>query len=219
MSKQTQNKLLKLLGVGFGIAVTIGGTIGTGILRKPGPIAGLLGDYWLIMGVWIAVSLYALLGVMCAIELGVSLPQAGSWYVYARRAFGNYFGFITGITSWLGTVSALGFGAYTMSEYIALLVSALTTYVRIIAVMILIVLTLFHFAGTKAGGRSQEILSFLKALGLIAFVGLCFWFGDKVDYENLKLTTEKVEKPALFFGIIAALQAVCYTLDGWHTAS
>ncbi|MFN8431787.1 MAG: APC family permease [Spirosomataceae bacterium] len=219
MSKQTQNKLLKLLGVGFGIAVTIGGTIGTGILRKPGPIAGLLGDYWLIMGVWIAVSLYALLGVMCAIELGVSLPQAGSWYVYARRAFGNYFGFITGITSWLGTVSALGFGAYTMSEYIALLVPALTTYVRIIAVMILIVLTLFHFAGTKAGGRSQEILSFLKALGLIAFVGLCFWFGDKVDYENLKLTTEKVEKPTMFFGIIAALQAVFYTFDGWHTAS
>lgn len=50
MTKQPQNQLLKLLGVGFGIAVTIGGTIGTGILRKPGPIAAMLGDYWLIMG-------------------------------------------------------------------------------------------------------------------------------------------------------------------------
>ncbi len=219
MTKQPQNQLLKLLGVGFGIAVTIGGTIGTGILRKPGPIAAMLGDYWLIMGVWIAVSIYALLGVMCAVELGVSLPQAGSWYVYARRAFGNYFGFITGITSWLGTVSALGFGAYTMSEYIALLIPGVSPYLRIIAVMILISLTLFHFAGTKAGGRSQEILSFLKAVGLIAFVGLCFWYGDKVDYENLKITTEKLEKPALFFGIITALQSIFYTFDGWHTAS
>ena len=152
MTKQPQNQLLKLLGVGFGIAVTLGGTIGTGILRKPGPIAAMLGDYWLIMGVWIAVSIYALLGVMCAVELGVSLPQAGSWYVYARRAFGNYFGFITGITSWLGTVSALGFGAYTMSEYIALLIPGVSPYLRMIAVMILISLTLFHFAGTKAGG-------------------------------------------------------------------
>ena len=37
-----QNQLLKLLGVGFGIAVTIGGTIGTGILRKPVRLRHLL---------------------------------------------------------------------------------------------------------------------------------------------------------------------------------
>jgi hypothetical protein len=48
MSKQNQH-LLKLLGVGFGIAVTVGGTIGTGILRKPGPIAALIGDPWMIL--------------------------------------------------------------------------------------------------------------------------------------------------------------------------
>ncbi|MEZ4900260.1 MAG: hypothetical protein R2822_00020 [Spirosomataceae bacterium] len=33
------------------------------------------------------VNLYALLGVLCTIELGVSFPKAGAWYVYARRAF------------------------------------------------------------------------------------------------------------------------------------
>src|SRR5690606_40319410 len=47
------NKLLKILGVGFGVAVTLGGTIGTGILRKPGPIAAELGDPGLIMLVWV----------------------------------------------------------------------------------------------------------------------------------------------------------------------
>jgi APA family basic amino acid/polyamine antiporter len=121
IQKEDSNKLLKLLGVGFGIAVTVGGTIGTGILRKPGPIAANLGDHSIIMLVWALVSLYAFLGVLCTIELGVSVPRAGAWYVYARRAFGDYVGFVTGITSWLGTVAALGFGAYTMSEYIALI--------------------------------------------------------------------------------------------------
>lgn len=219
MDKTHPNQLLKLLGVGFGIAVTIGGTIGTGILRKPGPIAALLQDPNLIMGVWVLVSIYALLGVFCAIELGVSLPQAGSWYVYARRAFGNYFGFLTGITSWLGTVSALGFGSYTMSEYIALLFPSSNPFIRIISIGILVVLTLFHFTGTKSGGKSQEILSFLKALGLIAFVVICFTYGKQVDFHLLDITMQKTEKPALFFGIIAALQAVFYTFDGWHTAS
>ena len=89
IQNEEPNKLLKLLGVGFGIAVTVGGTIGTGILRKPGPIAANLGDPSLIMLVWFLVSLYAFLGVLCTIELGVSVPRAGAWYVYARRAFGD----------------------------------------------------------------------------------------------------------------------------------
>lgn len=219
MHEKSENQLLKLLGVGFGIAVTIGGTIGTGILRKPGPIASLLGDPWLIMGVWVLVSFYAFLGVLCAIELGVSMPQAGSWYIYARRAFGNYFGFLTGITSWLGTVAALGFGGYTMSEYIILLLPDFEPFIRWIAIAILTVLTGFHFTGTKSGGRSQEILSFLKAIGLLIFVVLCFVYSKDLDYSLLQKTTEKAQKPAMLFGIIAALQAVFYTFDGWHTAS
>ncbi len=219
MPNKPKNQLLKLLGVGFGIAVTIGGTIGTGILRKPGVIAAQLDSPLVIMGVWIAVSIYAFLGVLCAIELGVSLPQAGSWYVYARRAFGNYFGFVTGLTSWLGTVAALGFGAYTMSEYVIVLLPNLNTYIRLIAIFILIGLTLFHFSGTKSGGRSQEILSFLKAIGLLVFVLICFYYGNDINYDTLAKTTEKVEKPALIFGIIAALQGIFYTFDGWHTAS
>ncbi|NBA87146.1 amino acid permease [Emticicia sp. CRIBPO] len=212
------NQLLKLLGVGFGIAVTIGGTIGTGILRKPGPIAAQLGDPWLIMGVWILVSVYAFLGVLCAIELAVSMPQAGAWYVYARRAFGNYVGFITGITSWFGTVAALGFGAFTMSEYIALLLPQTEAYLRLMAIGILILLTGFHWLGTKSGGKSQEVLAFLKALGLLIFVVLCFIYGGDVNYAALASTTQSIEKPALIFGVIAALQAVFYTFDGWHTA-
>ena len=118
---KSSTQLLKILGVGFGIAVTIGGTIGTGILRKPGPIAAQLGDPWLIMAVWVIVSIYALLGVLCTIELGISIPKAGAWYVYAQRAFGNYAGFVVGFNSWLGTASATAFGAFTMSEYIALI--------------------------------------------------------------------------------------------------
>ncbi|MDP5139896.1 MAG: amino acid permease, partial [Spirosomaceae bacterium] len=213
------NQLLKLLGVGFGIAVTVGGTIGTGILRKPGPIAEQLGDPWLIMGIWVAVSIYAVLGVMCAIELGVSMPQAGAWYVYARRAFGNYFGFLTGITSWLGTVAALGFGAYTMSEYIALLLPQVNEYLRLTAISILILLMGFHLLGTKSGGRSQEIMSFLKAIGLLAFVLICFIYGSDVPQSQVVETTRNVQKSALILSIITALQAVFYTFDGWHTAA
>lgn len=217
--EKNKGELLKLLGVGFGIAVTIGGTIGTGILRKPGPIAGNLGDPMLIMLVWVLVSIYAFLGVLCAIELGVSVPKAGAWYIYARRAFGDYVGFVTGITSWLGTVAALGFGAYTMSEFIALMLPDTEPVIRYMAIGILILLMSFHWLGTKSAGRSQEILSFLKAIGLFAFVIICFVYGGDIKSTQLAATTERVKTPVTLALLIFSLQSVFYTFDGWHTAA
>ncbi len=219
IQNEDPNKLLKLLGVGFGIAVTVGGTIGTGILRKPGPIAANLGDPALIMLVWVLVSSYAFLGVLCTIELGVSVPRAGAWYVYARRAFGDYVGFVTGVTSWFGTVAALGFGAYTMSEYIALVWPDTEPIIRIMAISILVFLMGFHWLGTKSAGKSQEIMSFLKAIGLFSFIAMCFIYGGDVHTQDLVATTQRVAQPALLAGLIIALQQVFYAFDGWHTAA
>lgn len=219
MSNTKDNQLLKLLGVGFGVAVTVGGTIGTGILRKPGPIAAQIGDPWLILFLWLAVGIYALLGVLCAVELAISMPQAGSWYVYARRAFGNYFGFLTGITSWFGTVAALGFGAYTMSEYISLLLPQLDHYNQWMAISILALLTGFHWLGTRSAGKSQEVLAFIKALGLLVFVAFCFLYGQSPNISETQSGIEKTIVPVSFIAIITAFQAIFYTFDGWHTAT
>lgn len=216
---KNENQLLKLLGVGFGVAVTVGGTIGTGILRKPGIISGLIGDPLTILALWMAVGIYAVLGTLCAIELAVSIPQAGAWYVYARRAFGNYFGFVTGITSWLGTVSALGFGAYTLSEYIALLLPAVSPYIAVIAVCILLLLTGFHWLGTRSAGRSQEVLAAVKAAGLLLFVVVCFMYGNNPAGADLAATVNSQAGPVTFIAVISALQAIFYTYDGWHTAT
>ncbi len=213
------NQLLKLLGVGFGIAVTVGGTIGTGILRKPGPIAAAIGEPWMILLLWLAVGIYALLGVLCAIELAISMPQAGAWYVYAKRAFGNYFGFVTGITSWFGTVAALGFGAYTMSEYLALLMPHLESSIQLISIILLLLLTGFHWMGTKSAGKSQEILAVIKAIGLLLFVVICFIFGKAPTAAQTIDTLNETAIPITFLGIIAALQSIFYTFDGWHTAT
>ena len=53
--KAGTKQLWKVLGTTFGVAVTLGGTIGTGILRKPGPIAASLHDPILIISLFIIV--------------------------------------------------------------------------------------------------------------------------------------------------------------------
>ena len=217
---KSSTQLLKILGVGFGIAVTIGGTIGTGILRKPGPIAAQLGEPWLIMAVWVIVSVYALLGVLCTIELGISIPKAGAWYVYAQRAFGNYAGFVVGFNSWLGTASATAFGAFTMSEYMALIWPSLTGQEMYVSIIILVLLGLLHWIGLKSASRAQEVMSFVKAIGLFIFVAVCFLYGDNVSGTQVVDTTKKVvQEGSMIAAIIFSLQAIFYTFDGWHTAA
>ncbi len=215
-----RNELFKILGVGFGIAVTVGGTIGTGILRKPGPIAAQLGDPWLIMTLWVAVSLYAFLGTLCTIELGTSVPRAGAWYVYAQRAFGNYAGFVVGINSWLGTCSALGFGVYTMSEYLALLIPSLVGYEPYTAAAILLVLTGIHWVGLVLASSFQNVMSVLKGIGLFLFVAVCYMYGDEISTEQTRLTTSRIIQTGSWIApVIFSLQAIFYTYDGWHTAA
>lgn len=216
----TRNELFKILGVGFGVAVTVGGTIGTGILRKPGPIAAQLGDPALIMALWVGVSLYAFLGTLCTIELGTSVPRAGAWYVYAQRAFGNYAGFVVGINSWLGTCSALGFGVYTMSEYLALLIPSLAGYESYVAAAILLALTVIHWIGLALASSFQNIMSLLKGIGLFAFVAVCYLYGDEVTVAEAQVTTSKiVETGSWIAPVVFSLQAIFYTYDGWHTAA
>lgn len=215
-----RNTLHKLLGVGFGIAVTIGGTVGTGILRKPGPIAGQLGDPTLIIAVWLIVGVYALVGSLSVIELGTMLPKAGAWYVYARRAFGDYVGFVIGIGSWLGSVSAMAFGASVMSEYIGLLVPGLVDSLKTVAIGILVLFVVFHWIGVGFASKAQEVMSFFKAIGLLLFVGACFFFSaDQPVPTPSSANLHTLATGGVWVGLLAALQSVFYTYDGWHSAA
>ena len=70
-------RLRRVLGVGFGLAVIVGSTLGVGILRTPGMVAGALHTPSTTLIVWLAGGLYTLLGSICLTELGTMAPQAG----------------------------------------------------------------------------------------------------------------------------------------------
>ena len=52
--------LLRVLGVGFGIAVSLGNCIGAGIMRTPSQIAARLPSISLVMFAWLIGALYSL---------------------------------------------------------------------------------------------------------------------------------------------------------------
>src|SRR6476659_7987075 len=147
MVSQTSGQLRRGLGVGFGLAVSIGGTIGVGILRTPGLVAEQLHAPLAILLLWVAGGIYTLLGASCLIELGVMLPRAGGFYVYVRRAFGDTTGFAGGWTDWLMYCSVLGYLSIAIAEFVAALGLISGGAVRVVAVLILLSIVALQWLG------------------------------------------------------------------------
>src|SRR5215813_10904674 len=133
-----RDKLLRILGVGFGVAVVVGGTIGVGILRTPGAIAALLGSGWLIILIWLIGGIYTLLNANYISELATMLPKAGGPYVYARRAYGDYGGFVVGWSDWVGNMTPMAYLPIAFAEFLSSLVPSLAVYNKLIAISILL---------------------------------------------------------------------------------
>src|SRR6476619_7859757 len=116
-SPVNRNRLHRILGITFGLAIAIGGTIGVGILLIPGLVAAQLGSAGLVMMVWILGGLYGFAGANTYAELGTMLPLAGGPYVYARQAYGEFGGFLIGWSDWLLRTSSMAYLAVALTEY------------------------------------------------------------------------------------------------------
>ncbi len=212
--------LLRILGVGFGIAVIVGETIGSGILRTPGEIAAHLENSRLIIAVWAVGGVYAFFCTLAVTELGTMLPQVGGWYVYSRRAFGGYGGFVVGCCDWIMQSIAIAYLAVAFGEFAAELQPALHGHVKLVAVACSCLLMLLNWVGLRTGSRTQEITSLAKALALIAFVVACFMVAPSAarTSASVPMGMLTLQKRGLLLAVVLALQAVVVTYDGWYAA-
>jgi APA family basic amino acid/polyamine antiporter len=212
--------LLRVLGVSFGVAVTLGSTIGLGILRTPGTVAAHLGSARLVIAVWTIGGLYALLGTLAVTELTTMLPQAGGWYVYARRALGDYAGFTVGWINWASFCTSAASIAIAIGDYGASLAPVLSGKTRVMAVAVLLLFTLLHGFGVRLGSRTQEWTSFTTALGFVALVVACAVHGGSPASTAMTGTGASVPSTTGAFLIAAAVsfQSVIFTYDGWYSA-
>ncbi len=207
--------LLRVLGAGFGIAVGVGTTIGSGILRTPGEIAGRLGSGPLVLAVWTLGGVYALLCCSSVTELGTMLPNAGGFYAYGSRAFGRRTGFVIGCCNAVAEVVATGYLAVALGEFAAGLFPGLAGHIPLVSVTAILVLALLNWIGLRPGSRAQELTSLAKALGLVGLAIACLVSSPAASGASL-LPASSGHGHSFFLGLIVALQGVIITYDGWY---
>ena len=208
--------MLRILGVGFGVAVIIGNTIAAGILRTPGDVAHQLPNAWLYIAVWVVGGLYALLGALSIAELGTMIPRSGGQFVFARHALGEYAGFIVGWSDWLSTCGTTAAVSVVIGEYSGALfprVSGQAGTVTV-AIAVTVVFALLQWLGVRTGSNVQNVTSLLKALLFVALVAACFVLGGKTDVAPAAARAVP-GGAALTVAIVLSLQSVIYTYDGW----
>ncbi len=208
----SRGHLLAVLGVGFGVAVTIGNAVGAGILRTPGAIAAHLPTFWPFIAVWIVGALYALLGANALAELGTLVPRSGGQYVFVRQGLGDYAGFVVGWSDWISTCGTTAAVALIVGEYsVSLFPEARTEHV--VALMVVAVFTLIQWVGVRGGAVVQNLTSVVKGLALLLFIIACFWLGTRPPQSGTAVSVD--HEVSIFVAFILALQGVIYTYDGW----
>jgi APA family basic amino acid/polyamine antiporter len=202
-----------MLGLGFGLAVTFGGTVGVGILRLPGAIAAQLPDFWLIQFVWIAGGVYAMLGAISVAELGAAMPAAGGFYVYARRAFGPGIGFAVGWADWLSNCAVIAYATVTIAEYIAVLAPGLTSHQSTVSISILSMFCAMQALGLRFSSLVQKATSSATALTFLVLAAACLLHRSPASSPDPGM---QVSPAHLLIPLVAAFRAIVVAYDGWY---
>ena len=201
-----------MLGVGFGLAVIIGNTIGAGIFRAPGQIAQQLPHPWFFLTIWVLGGIYALLGAISLAELGTMIPRSGGQYVFSRYALGEYAGFIVGWSDWISSCGSTAAVSLVVGTFSGALFPALNGKAALVAAVVAIFFAVLQWHGIIWGSTIQNVTSLLKALAFFALIAAAFALGG-----NGALTSSQTYSTSAttMTAIVVSLQSVIYTYDGW----
>jgi APA family basic amino acid/polyamine antiporter len=209
---KSHGHLLRVLGVGFGLAVIIGNTIGAGIFKAPGTIGAQLPATGPFLAVWVAGGVYALLGAISLAELGTMVPRSGGQYVFARYALGEYAGFVVGWSDWISSCGSTGAVSLVIGTFSGALFPALAGKSTSVAAAVAIFFALLQWRGIVWGSNTQNFTSLLKALAFLALIVAAFIFGG---HGALTTSTPSPVTAITLTAIIVSLQSAIYTYDGW----
>lgn len=224
MSQASGNHLIRQIGLGSGIAVVVGSTIGSGIFKSPAGIAEKLPGPLPMLLVWIVGGLLVLCGALTLGEVGSAFPYSGGLYVYIREAYGRIPAFLFG---WAQLVllrpSSIGAVAVVCGQYALKLTSLDEKSPEYlygsagIAILAILVVTIANVRGVKLGTKIQDWTTIIKTGGLVALIVLALGFGFTKGTTHFTPALPSGSLTLSMFGL--ALVSTLWAYDGWADGS
>ncbi len=239
---QARPELTRGLGLYAAISVNVANVIGTGIFLKTRVMTCNVGDAETVLLVWLAAGLLTLAGTLSYAEVASLHPEAGGEYVFLRRAYGRFTGFLYGWTFFTvarcGSQAALAVGfAIFMNVAFGGALEALslefdlmgTTWrigsLTIVALAAIWLITILNCISLAVGGNAAVILTVIKLLMVLA-VGAAALLLGQGDWSHLGLSApgascDGVSASAMggIAGFGAAMLGALWAYDGWNNVT
>ena len=164
--------------------LVMGSMIGSGIFIVSSDMMRNLGSgYWLI-AVWVITAVMTVAAAISYGELSSMFPKAGGQYTYITEMFGKMSGFLYGwglfTVIQTGTIAAV---AMAFGKFTAYLIPALNdsapifqnggfkiTWIQILAIVVILLLTYINSRGLKNGKILQDIFTSSKIIALLGII-------------------------------------------------
>ncbi|MDN5577964.1 MAG: amino acid permease [Chryseobacterium sp.] len=233
--------------------LVMGSMIGSGIFIVSSDMMRNLGSgYWLI-AVWIITGIMTVAAAISYGELSAMFPKAGGQYTYMTEIFGRMTGFLYGwglfTVIQTGTIAAvaMAFGKFTSylipalnnSQPIFQSGSFKITWVQILAIVIILLLTYINTKGVKNGKFLQNIFTTSKILALLGIIVFGFllvkdsqwtenmsfgWnafqdFGKEVGNDLVPTGWQSIGSVTLLGGIAAAMVGSVFSSVAWENVT
>ena len=229
-----KNELVRGVGPWAAVAVNVANMIGTGVFLKARVMTCNVGDTKTVLIVWLVAGLLTLAGTFSYAEVAAMMPEAGGEYLFLRRAYGRFLGFMYGWTAFAvaraGSQAALavGFAIFTnvafggaLQQWHVLGLNGLS----IVALALIWTVAFMNCASVNTGGRTALVLTLIKVvlvfgLGLAAFL---FGHGDFSHYaaSGADGSCQGVAASARggIAGFGAAMLGALWAYDGWQNVA
>ncbi|MFV0499830.1 MAG: APC family permease [Bacilli bacterium] len=159
-------------------------------------------------------GLITLISGLCYAELGTMMPVTGCSYIYLKKAYGKIIAFMSGSTGYVlascGSVSALA-----AAKIIPIFIDISAFGVKIIAVLLILVLTVVNYFGVKVGSIFQNFFTIAKLVPII----LILLLGLLKDNQSVDLSismSSGMSLPSFIQMFAFAMFATFLAYEGWN---
>lgn len=207
----------RLLGPWSASAVVVASMIGVGVFTTSGFALADLQSRPRVLAAWTLGGLFAACGTLSYGALARRFPQSGGEYHFLARILHPIAGFLAGWISLLAGFSAptaaaaLGLQAYLGPSL------GMDAEARWIATIAIVIASLQHSFGVRAGARMQNVIVITKLLGLLTFLVFGFWALGTAD--TTAQTTVAATNPGNAFPFAAfavSLVWISFSYSGWN---
>jgi len=236
MEKSHPSSLSRSLGLRYVIVIVIANIIGSGVYKKVAPMADQLGSSGWVLVAWVLGGIITLFGALSNAEVAGLLADTGGDYAYYKKIYNRFFAFMFGWSLFaIIQTAAISSLAYVFSQSFRSIVEVpplLTSMsevsiggvffpfadfsTKIIAIILIILLTLVNTKSIKSGAGISDIILWLVYLG----IGIIVIFGLTSSHADLNMSIDFTtidNKPVTISALFTAMLAAFWAYQGWSS--